>query len=581
MKSNKFKHIFKSFGFKKLFWCLFMIAIVIVTIISIFPNNDTVKINSEETQSFNEHWMLENTREEINLPYVLDTKENETVVIAKVLPHVFEQSNPTLSFHSSLQSVILSVDDNVIYTYNQKPDAYFDVQPPSAWHVVRLDKSTEGQTIRFEYNSPFKGYSGVLHDIELGTKYANVSSFMASRIVSIGICIIIFAFGLFAIIICLFAHNKVTHINPLLYLGVAALLIACWSVCETKAMQIVTGNVQAIMFITFLSIMLFPIPLLLYFRENFTGVTRKLYNLLIATFSLYFIIAVILQIFSIANFNDGFILLLALLALMLVLITTSLIRAYRINKTSQNRLPVIAVSTLLVFAVIDLYRNLFMNLMQTSYSDTSLFIRIGILAMLFILGYASIQHILEYYSEAKLYKVLSLTDSLTGLKNRAYLHEVYPSVFQDAITHKVQFSVIMVDIDNFKEYNDHYGHLAGDEVIREVSIILQSVARSSNGSAIRYGGEEFIIVLPHIEYKEVINAAKNIKRELDEKIILHAYSSVAPIITLSQGIHSAIPAQKDTLELFIDYSDQAMYDVKKKKKNGYGIYNANKVMGEQ
>lgn len=566
----------KTISFKKLFLCFFIIAIGLVAIVSIFPNNDTVLINNEEIESFNENWMLENISEEITLPYVLDAKANESVIISKVLPDKFQQSNPTLSFHSSIQTITVAVDNQVIYTYCQEPDAYFDVQPPPAWHIIRLAPEMRGKTLQITYSSPYPHYSGVLNDIELGTKYANVSTFVESRFVSVALCLVIFTFGLFAIIICLFAHHKIADLNQLLYLGIASMLIALWSACETKAIQVFTGNVQAIMFITFLSIMLFPIPLLLFFRERFSGLIRKLYNSLIAVFCLYFIIIVLLQIFNIANFNDYFVCLLILIGVMLLFILSSLFITYRKDRTSGNRMLVIAVFVLLVFAMIDMHRYFFNNLALTSYSDTSMFSRVGIMIMLFIFGYSSIRQILVYYSEntkAEVYKVLAQTDSMSKLKNRAYLSETLPVIFNKTVKQQKTLSVIMIDIDNFKKYNDHYGHSAGDEVIFIVASVLQTEAESYGGTAIRYGGEEFLIILPKVSIKQTIDLAQNIKTKIAEKNIIHEYNSADSLVTVSQGIYSAIPTDQDSFEDFIEFSDQAMYEVKRTNKNGYCVYN--------
>lgn len=573
---NKLKTLLKGFGLKKLFWCLLLVAIAIVSVVFLFPNNDAVPMASESIEPFNEHWMLENTGEEISLPYILKTEANTSVKISKVLPDVFTQSNPTLSFHSSLQSVTVEVDNRVIYTYCEEPDVYFEVLPPPAWHIIRLSPDMEGKALSITFSSPYRDYSGVLNSIDLGTKYANVSNFVSSNLLSMALCFIIFVFGLFAIVICMFAHNKVAGLSQLLYLGIASLLISLWSVCETKSIQIFTGNVQAIMFITFLSIMLFPIPFLLFFREKFSGNIRKIYNLLIAVFSLYFIIAVVSQIFSIANFNDFFFIFLMLIVVKLSFVSISLILKYRNQKTSENRLSVIAVLALFAFSMIDMFLYLFKNLALTSYSDTSVFARIGILTMLFILGYSSIRQNLMYYSEhskAEVYKMMAQTDSMSGLKNRAYLSAVCLEQFNDAAKNQTPFSVIIADIDNFKNYNDHYGHNDGDKVLLEVANILKTETASLGGVAIRYGGEEFLLVLPNTKTEKAVLLAEKVKQELAAKKLIHEYSEADSIVTMSLGIYCAVPCPNDSLEHFIDNADKAMYFVKRNSKNGYYVYN--------
>ena len=573
--SNKNKPLLGRIRPEVILLLFLLIALAIVLVVAVISNNDTAPINNEQNDSFSADWLLENEGRVISLPYVFPTKGNDVVVISKTLSGIFENSNVSLSFISSLQTVHITVDDQIIYDYCEEADRYFEVQPPPAWHVVRLSSDMEGKTLRIAFSSPFDHYAGVLNSIQIGTKFANVSSFVGSRLLSLMLCFAIFVFGVFITIVYLFSRCKIPALDRFLYLGIASMLIALWSACETKAMQIFTGNVQLIMFITFLSIMLFPIALLLFFRESFRGKIRIGYNVFLSLFGGYFIVMVILQVFSIANFNDPFGFFLLALIAMLVWILGSTIYLHLGYKSAQSSIPVVAVSLLLVFSLIDLYRYFYGELRLTSDSDTSLFVRVGILLMIFTLGYGSVKQILQYYvtsTKASVYKAMSQTDGMTGLKNRVYLSEVYPKIFEHAIRNRQCFSVIMLDIDNFKSYNDHYGHSAGDLVIQSVSKTLQEAASRSLDGVIRYGGEEFLVLLPSSDRDGAVHVSKKIKQGIETLQMSHAYSAAASVITLSQGICSAVPVRGDTLDQFIDRADQALYKVKNTSKNSYAVY---------
>lgn len=558
------------------FWIFVAVAVIICTIVAVVPNNDTVPVNNEHCTPLNDNWLLESENRLINLPDVVEVPPNESVTISRQLPDVFK-TNTVISFVSSLQSVRVEVGGEVIYEYCQNPDRYFQVQPPPAWHIMRLSQDMAGQTVRITYDSPYQRYAGVLNGIMFGSKFAIFSDFIGSRLLSIVLCVSVFILAVFTIAVCAFLRNKIVELRRLLYLGVAAILISLWSICETKAMQIFTENVQLIMFVTFLSIMLFPIALLLFFRPNFTGKIRTAYNLFILAFALYFFVNVTLQVFNIINLNDMFLLLLGLIGGSLILIFASVIYSYFKNRNPQSRFQILAVFFLLAFGLVDMYRYLFQNLSLTSYSDTAMFSRIGILLMIFTLGFSSVKQVLFYYSEstkADAYRALSYTDSLSGLKNRTYFTEIYPSLFRGAINIKSYFAVIMVDIDNFKSYNDHYGHAAGDHVIQSVATAVKTAVRKSVDSAIRYGGEEFLILMPEVDPSTAVEAAKRIKQSLDNMAIRHNYSTTSEIVTVSQGIYSAIPVEGDTIAEFIDLADKALYSAKRNGKNNFIAYDS-------
>ncbi len=568
------KPLYKRLSYKAMLLGFIFIALTLVFIVGIFPNNDAVIIRSEHSKPFNDNWLFENENRFIDLPYIADAPANDIVTISKVLPDVFESSAMSMSFISSLQSVTVSIDNTVIYEYCQQPDRYFDVQPAPAWHVIRLSPDMIGKTLKLSFSSPYSEYAGVLNGIEIGSKFATVSTFLEERVLSIALCFVIFIFGIFAIAIYLFMQNKLPELNGLLYLGLFSMLISLWSACETKAMQIFTGNVQMIMFVTFLSIMLFPIAFLMFFRDRFKGKIKAAYNALICIFGAYFIVTVILQVLSVINFNDFFIYFLIAIFIMMGFVFWSVCYAYIKNKTGINLIPIIAVSLLLCLATVDFYRYMFGKLSLTSYADTTSFSRIGILLMISSLGYSLTKQLISLYSEsakAEIYKSLAHTDSLSGLKNRAYMSEVYPRIFNDAMRNHQPFSVIIIDIDNFKPYNDNYGHLCGDNVIKSVANALSASVSRPLDTVIRYGGEEFLVILPNVNTEGAIFISQKVRNEISALKLPHEYSSTSAFVTVSQGIYSAIPRQGDNIDIFIDIADKALYRAKQKGKDRYEV----------
>lgn len=175
-----------------------------------------------------------------------------------------------------------------------------------------------------------------------------------------------------------------------------------------------------------------------------------------------------------------------------------------------------------------------------------------------------IEHVIE---QNKALEDLSLTDPLTSLQNRRSLDQFVTTQGGFLKRERKPLSVIMIDIDHFKLYNDTYGHVQGDAIIIKVAqAILQNTNRSSDFIA-RYGGEEFIIILPDtpIEGAEII--ANNIRNEIAKMHIPHAGSTTAPFVTVSIGVSYAL--LKDKIQIFqlIEKADNALYDAKAQGRN--------------
>lgn len=154
---------------------------------------------------------------------------------------------------------------------------------------------------------------------------------------------------------------------------------------------------------------------------------------------------------------------------------------------------------------------------------------------------------------------LSTTDSLTGLANRRYFDLQLDVLWFNTLRHKQALSVLVIDIDYFKNYNDFYGHQRGDECLQKVAHIIQKSASRSLDITFRYGGEEFCILLPDTDAKNASVIAKKIINSLKESAIEHNKSPVSEFITVSVGISSCIPKEADDPKSLFKTADKALY----------------------
>lgn len=165
-------------------------------------------------------------------------------------------------------------------------------------------------------------------------------------------------------------------------------------------------------------------------------------------------------------------------------------------------------------------------------------------------------------------KELSRVDGLTGLYNRRHFQEYLEQVWDRAQYAKADVSVMMVDVDHFKKYNDRYGHPAGDECLRQIAQVLRQNLRRPADLIARYGGEEFIAVLPQTEPAYAALVAERVRQAVEALQLRHEGSSSALVVTVSIGTASSkAKLQDEGPDQLIDRADQALYLAKREGRN--------------
>lgn len=169
---------------------------------------------------------------------------------------------------------------------------------------------------------------------------------------------------------------------------------------------------------------------------------------------------------------------------------------------------------------------------------------------------------LELERANELLSRLSTTDSLTGLANRRQFDQSLQSEWLRSARNQQPISLLMIDVDYFKRYNDHYGHPTGDACLRQVAGILFDCAQRSGEVVARYGGEEFAMLLPGADAEAARVMAQRCLDELHKASIPHANSPVAPWLTVSIGVATAIADPNQLPETLVQCADAALYRTK-------------------
>ena len=168
-------------------------------------------------------------------------------------------------------------------------------------------------------------------------------------------------------------------------------------------------------------------------------------------------------------------------------------------------------------------------------------------------------------------KKLSSLDGLTGIANRRRLDEFLQNECLRSARDNTVLSLILIDIDFFKPYNDNYGHLAGDGCLRKVATALSEVINRPADLVARYGGEEFGVILPNTDIEGALNLAETLRKKVNTLAIPHEYSEAGKCVTISMGVASKVACENSSPTDLIKMADGALYEAKDSGRDQYKL----------
>ncbi|MGH8806414.1 MAG: diguanylate cyclase [Noviherbaspirillum sp.] len=166
----------------------------------------------------------------------------------------------------------------------------------------------------------------------------------------------------------------------------------------------------------------------------------------------------------------------------------------------------------------------------------------------------------------------TLVDGLTGIANRRRFDLHLDDEFRRAKRNASPISLIMIDADYFKDYNDNYGHQHGDACLVQIAASLNGVLNRSRDLVARYGGEEFTVILPDTDEDGALQMAEAMRAEVEALMLEHAYSGVAKYVTISLGVSTLTPEHSTKTGSLIRAADRALYQAKRSGRNCVMVY---------
>jgi len=193
---------------------------------------------------------------------------------------------------------------------------------------------------------------------------------------------------------------------------------------------------------------------------------------------------------------------------------------------------------------------------------------------------ALVIRVFQYNSKARkfidIYKInalneqlaaLSMTDELTKLNNRRSFLDYFEMIWKQSRRLQLPVNVLMLDVDYFKKYNDSMGHLQGDRALIAIAQCMKNQIKRDTDFVARFGGEEFVCLLPYIEKKDAEKFAKELVQSVENFKIYHPMNEVSKYVTISVGMASAVPDEQNSPTQLLDEADKALYKAKHSGRN--------------
>lgn len=180
---------------------------------------------------------------------------------------------------------------------------------------------------------------------------------------------------------------------------------------------------------------------------------------------------------------------------------------------------------------------------------------------------ARVRNHLEYKRQRDLSEPLAAIDGLTGIANRRRFEETLDSEWRRCARSGHSLALLMIDIDFFKNFNDNYGHGAGDECIKKIAAAIAASTHREGDLTARYGGEEFAVLLPETDQAGTESVAKMIRTNIADLNIPHAFSSCSNRVTVSIGAGSMVPVAGSGPDRLLKSADQFLYEAKRNGRN--------------
>jgi len=530
-------------------YIILSIFLLIASILAIVFSGGESRIRIAPPSTFNEGWMLLEESEETpvdNLPVMLDIPAGESFTITNTLSEDFHDIR-IMMIRTSLQDVTVQVNGLIIYEKAYQVDSTL---PPyaSMWHFIELPAHIGEMEISISLSSPYDAMSGTVNEIYYGS-YASLYTHLFD---TYGYRLFVGIFVLIAGLIMMFASLFIKKGEGIryTYIGLFATLLSFWIIAESRMLQWFIGNEFLLGSLAYISLALFPIPLLYYLMNHVVTVYKKPYTILIGIFYIQSILITVFQATGVSDYFESVIYTQIFLIAGIAMILTTLIIEIKRFKNQEAIRVTKYLGMMLIFLLMEM-----INFLLGNFEYTSVFALTGVGLFMLSMLVNYIRYLFKRMKlsyEKEFYERLAYHDWMTGGKNRLKFENDIEIFFNDPELRN-NLRLVYFDFDDLKKINDIYGHLEGDRVIKKGYELINSVF-GDIGSCYRIGGDEFSCLILDNDETVYADKMKKLKEELNAFRMELSYD-----FRISTGTSVVHLESDDTPDLLIKRADEDMY----------------------
>ena len=524
---------------------------------------------SEGNEPFDEGWQTEDgaAADMEHLHEMPSVEPNQEQSIYHSLPMDFGEGK-SLCFRTKNINYRVYVDGELRYAPEIRESRAYNRSLGTRWSYVPLYSEDAGKSVEIRFQTVYSNARACIDHLVLGSAAGEITGTFTGKSVAFSTCLLLLFAGLLLIIADIPANLRMDKNHELLYLGLFAISIAVWCLAETNLLQFYTDDSRLLQIVSCCSLMMIPIPLVLYLEAAFGFQKKWVVPAVCGLSAAEFIVCTVLHFTGIKDYHETLTLTHIMLAISAVLLLYALLKNALLTRESKVRNVYKTIRTIglmvICFATgIDIVRYY-----HGHNSDSAMFVRIGLLIFILCYGSASLEKTVNAVKlgvQAEFVSQLAYRDGLTGVGNRTAFQERLEEL--EGQKKELQgIAIVMFDVNDLKYVNDNLGHQRGDELIVGSANIVKNAVESEDGAVFRIGGDEFAGILSGEDVSgRCERALSRFKQLMDGH---NAVKNQFLRISIASGYAVYDKSQED--EMLMDVYQQAdvrMYENKKQIKS--------------
>lgn len=399
----------------------------------------------------------------------------------------------SLCFRTKNISYQVYVDGVLRYEPGIRESRVYNHSLGTRWSYVPLYAADAGASVEIRFQSVYKNARTCIDHLAIGSAAGEMLGTFTEKTVAFSTCLLMLFAGMLLIIADFPVNMRKDKNHELLYLGLFAISIAIWCLVETNLLQFYTDDSRLLQTLSCCSLMMIPIPLVLYLDAAFGFKRKKAVPVLCGMSAGEFVLCTVLHFAGIMDYHETLTFTHIVLAVSAVVLLYSIVKNALAGRESNVRNIYKAIRTVGLMSIcfatgIDIVRYY-----HGHNSDSAMFVRIGLLIFILCYGSASLERTVNAVRlgvQAEFVSQLAYRDGLTGVGNRTAFQERLEEL--EAKKKELPgIAIMMFDVNDLKYVNDHLGHQRGDDLIVGSADIIKTVLEQEGGSCFRIGGDEF------------------------------------------------------------------------------------------